>query len=174
MELTTYDHPEELSVSAFMANLPELLGSAMLDNRRIIGIADFQDFRYVQFWAEEGKLIFEVISNLNIGDGPERALTPEQEAALETAGWSTPVPEDNPNWSVVIGDVREIRDLMAMVHEAVFTILGQGSTPELQIVQLRTFTNDGDENLPMMLARKLNRVYKNHEGYDTVQPTDLG
>jgi hypothetical protein len=163
MHLTGEDSPVEISIDSFLANLPELLGSMMRDTRRVLAIADFNDFRYVQFWCENQHLIGEVISNLYI---PEPALTSEQELALFEAGWSPPEDRTNPNWYFEIERFEDLPKMVAMTQHAVVEILQQGKSPELMTVSLKTFDNGEPGEISMSEARRVTR--RNYDPDDDV------
>ena len=155
MQLTGYDNPVTTSVSSFLANLPELLGSMFAQGERVLCIADFQDYRYVQFWAEGHTLVAEVISNMHLEELP---LTLDQELALLEAGWNPPTEEGTPNFWMEVHSLREIPQLSVHVQHAVVDVLGQGRTPELLTCEIKTW-NPGD--IPYLSrdeARSLSRV----------------
>ena len=60
MNVTGEHTPAETSVTSFLGNLPELLAAMMNDPRIMVAIADFEDYRYVQFWAEDDFIVAEV------------------------------------------------------------------------------------------------------------------
>jgi hypothetical protein len=162
MQLTGEGDPTDVAVSSFVANLPELLGAMRRDPRCLVAICDFTDFRYVQFWAEGDVIIAECISNLNLTD--EMALTPDQEAQLESSGWAAPSRDGSPNWSQRICDVSGIGELSRAVAHVVTDILGQGSTPDGVMAELRTFEVRRSPSKDMEAARHDSR--RNREQLD--------
>lgn len=110
------------NVGSFIANLPELLGAMAIDPRCLVAVIEFEDMRYVQYWVEpDGKVIAEVISNLNIGDAV--ALTLEDEDKLRKAGWSEPAPGPRPNWRIEANDIGGLMKVVAMSRDAVYDVL---------------------------------------------------
>ena len=137
-----------------LANLPELLGAMMRERGRVLAVVDFPDFRYVQFWSENGLLIGEVISNKNLD---VEAITAAQERQLQMAGWSEP-DEFSPNYYFTISSIAQVPQMMKMVTNAVLNILEQGSTAELQTATIKTFSNAGEGVADMLEARDASRV----------------
>lgn len=154
MHLTGPDNPIETSLASMIANLPELLGTMMRQDGRILAVIDFPDYRYVQFWAENGILIGEVISNEHL---EVEAITSEQEEQLVAAGWNSP-DEASPNYYFTITSLEELPVLVAMMTHAILEILQQGSTPELQTASIKTFNNAGEGMSDMYEARQASRV----------------
>ena len=154
IHLTGSDNPIETSLASLLANLPELLGAMMRTGGRVLAVVDFPDYRYVQFWAENGLLIGEVISNENL---EVRAITAEQEAQLVEAGWNEP-DGFSPNYYFTINSIAEVATLMRMMTHAILTILEQGSTPDLQTATIKTFSNAGEGVEDMLEARDASRV----------------
>lgn len=110
------------NVGSFIANLPEMLGAMALDPRCLVVVIEFEDLRYVQYWVEsEGKVIAEVISNLNIGDAV--ALTHDDEEKLREAGWSEPSPGPRPNWRFEANDSVGLMKVVSMSRDAVYNVL---------------------------------------------------
>lgn len=154
MHLTGSDNPIETSLASLIANLPELLGTMMRQAGRVLAVIDFPDYRYVQFWAENGLLIGEVISNEHL---EVEAITPEQEDQLVAAGWNSP-DDNSPNYYFTVTSLQELPTLVAMMTHAILEILQQGSTPELQTATIKTFDNAGEGVEDMMEARQASRV----------------
>jgi hypothetical protein len=150
MNLTGYDNPETTTVVSFVANLPELLTAMRADPRTVVAVADFADYRYVQFWAEGDALIAEVISNMNVPT--HDALTLEQELALVEAGWQAPIDTKRPNFRMETTDDRGVFELAVRTADAVTRILGQGTTAELSSVALKTWAMN--PRVPEGLARQ--------------------
>jgi len=110
------------TVDSFLANLPEMLGAMKADRRCLVAVVEFEDGRYVQFWAaRDGLLIGEVVSNLNIDDAV--ALTEEDEEMLRALGWQEPSPGATPNWRYEAHDVAELIELVTMTRDAVLHAL---------------------------------------------------
>jgi hypothetical protein len=153
--LTGSDNRVTSTVGSFVANLPEMLGSMVVDPRRIVAVAEFDDIRYVQFWVEpEGLVIAEVISNLNIGD--QRALSEHDEECLRSMGWSEPSPGPNPNWRFESSDVAGLMKVVEMTSRAVFEVLGEQSTNR---VTLRTWAMARNAKGKMQEVREVARVH---------------
>ena len=153
LHLTGSDNPIETSLTSLLANLPELLGAMMRERGRVLAVVDFPDFRYVQFWSENGLLIGEVISNQNL---VVEAITADQERQLLVAGWNEP-DEFSPNFYYTITSIVQVPTLMKMVTNAVLQILQQGSTSELQTATIKTFSNAGEGVADMLMARDASR-----------------
>lgn len=135
IQVTGYDNTVQSTVGSFIANLPEMLGAMAVDPRCLVAIAEFADVRYVQFWVEpNGRVIAEVISNLNIGDAV--ALTPHDERVLAKMGWSEPSPGPNPNWRYESSDVAGLMRIVLMTRHAVFEVLREKPG---NVVNLRTW-----------------------------------
>jgi hypothetical protein len=154
IHLTGSEHPIETSLTSLLANLPELLGAMLREGSRVLAVVDFPDYRYVQFWAENGLLIGEVISNENLA---VQAITSDQEGQLVAAGWNAP-DSFSPNYYYSIESLAQIPLLMGMMTHAIVTILEQGSTPELQTATIKTFSNAGEGVTDMLEARGASRV----------------
>ena len=154
IHLTGSDNPIETSLTSLLANLPELLGAKMRESSRVLAVVDFPDYRYVQFWAENGLLIGEVISNENL---EVQAITCEQENQLVAAGWNEP-DSFSPNYYSTIDSLAQIPVLMKMMTYAILTILEQGSSPGLQTATIKTFSNAGEGVADMLEARDASRV----------------
>lgn len=154
INLTGYDTPENVTVTSFLANLPELLGSMFMDGSRILCISDFADFRYVQFWAEGGTLVAETISNMHLTESP---LTSEQESALLDDGWNPPTEDGNPNFWIETRNVKEIPALCRIVQRAVTEVLGQGRSPELMMCHVKTWNPGNIEYLSRDVAQRQSR-----------------
>jgi hypothetical protein len=154
IHLTGSDNPIETSLTSLLANLPELLGAMLREGSRVLAVVDFPDYRYVQFWAENGLLIGEVISNENLA---VEAITSDQEDQLVAAGWNEP-DSFSPNYYYTIESLAQIPLLMRMMTHAIVTILEQGSTPELQKATIKTFSNAGEGVTDMLEARGVSRV----------------
>lgn len=122
IHVTGYDNTVQSTVGSLIANLPEMLGAMAVDPRCLVAIAEFADVRYVQFWVEpNGRVIAEVISNLNIGDAV--ALTAHDERVLRKMGWSEPSPGPNPNWRYESSDVAGLMRVVLMTRHAVYEVL---------------------------------------------------
>ena len=155
MQLTGYDSPVTTTISSFLANLPELLGSMFSQGSRVLCIADFTDYRYVQFWAEGNTLVAEVISNMHLEESP---LTPEQEQMLLDDGWNPPTLDGTPNFWMEVRSLREIPTLTRFVQRAVVDVLRQGRSPELLTCEIKTWDPGNIPHLSRDEARSLSRV----------------
>lgn len=155
MQLTGYDNPVTTTISSFLANLPELLGSMIAQGDRVLCIADFQDYRYVQFWAEDSTLVAEVISNMHLEEKP---LTLDQELALLQDGWNAPSEDGTPNFWMEVRTIRDIPQLCVHVQRAVTDVLGQGRSPELQTCEIKTWDPGDIPYLSRDEARSQSRV----------------
>lgn len=116
-----------------------------VDERRLVAIGEFSDFRYVQFLAQpDGTVVTEVISNLNIGDGV--ALTFEQESALMNLGFETPVSERfHPNYRFESHNAAELIQSIEMITKVILDVLAKspGETMSLNLFELPSdFTPD--------------------------------
>lgn len=120
------------NVGSFIANLPELLGAMSVDPRCLVAVIEFEDVRYVQYWVEsDGKVIAEVISNLNIGDAV--ALTTEDEEKLRMAGWSEPSPGPRPNWRYEADGIAGLMRVVTMSRDAVYDVLRERDTNAVSV-----------------------------------------
>ena len=116
--------PVTSTVGSFIANLPEMLGAMALDPRCLVAVVEFADVRYVQFWADpDGRVIAEVISNLNIGEAV--ALSDDDEERLRRAGWCEPAPGPKPNWRYEANDLAGLMRIVTMSRNAVYDVLGE-------------------------------------------------
>ncbi len=155
IQLTGEYESNTSTVGSFVANLPELLGSLLVDQRCIVAIGEFSDFRYVQFWLEStGYLVAEVISNLNIGDAV--ALSSEDEESLRAMGWSEPSPGPNPNWRIEGHDVADLMRIVRLTKRAIYEVLGEQPGNSLD---LRTFEVSRPSVISRDEAREESRVY---------------
>ena len=163
MQLTGYDNPVTTTITSFLANLPELLGSMYAQGSRVLCIADFTDFRYVQFWAEGNTLVAEVISNMHLREQP---LTAAQERMLLADGWNPPSIDGTPNFWMEVSGRGEIPRLTRHVQRAVVDVLGQGHSPELMTCAVKTWHPSGISYLSRDEARARSRVRLLEEGCD--------
>jgi hypothetical protein len=163
MQLTGYDSPVTTTISSFLANLPELLGSMFTQGSRVLCIADFTDYRYVQFWAEGNTLVAEVISNMHL---EERPLTTEQEQMLVDDGWNPPSIDGTPNFWMEVRSLREIPTLTRFVQRAVVDVLGQGRSPELMTCEIKTWDPGNIPYLSRDEARSQSRVRLQENDHD--------
>jgi hypothetical protein len=134
---TGAENPAKTDLGSFIANLPELLGAMATDGRTLVAIAEFDDGRYLQFHAEGEVVIAEVLSNLNVPNGD--ALTGEQEAMLEEAGWNIPIPVIDPNWNRSAGIGPGLLALSRASADAALRTLAKGLEPGTTAISLRTF-----------------------------------
>jgi hypothetical protein len=154
VHLTGYANAATSTVGSFIANLPEMLGSMVVDPRCLVAVAEFSDVRYVQFWVEtDGGIIAEVISNLNIGDAV--ALTRDDECMLRAMGWLEPTPGPNPNWRYESREVAGLMRIVAMTRRAVLEVLGEGPS---NAVKLRTWSMQPNPTLASDVVREESRV----------------
>lgn len=120
--LTRPDTGRELTVGAFVSTLAESLNAMRMDQHSFVVVASFADHRYVQFYiSDDGIVIGEVISNLNVGD--LEALRPEAEDALRKLGFAEPSHFGNPNWSMTASSTSELERLRAIMETVVYEIL---------------------------------------------------
>jgi hypothetical protein len=122
VQVGRHDERVQSSVGSFIANLPEMLGAMVLDPRCLVAVIEFEDVRYVQYLVEPtGRVIAEVISNLNIGDAV--ALSSEDEERLRSAGWSEPSPGPKPNWRYEAVDPAGLMKIVSMSRDVVYDVL---------------------------------------------------
>ncbi|HUZ42173.1 MAG TPA: hypothetical protein VMU68_12395 [Acidimicrobiales bacterium] len=127
-----YNERVTSNVGSFIANLPEMLGAMAVDPRCLVAVIEFEDVRYVQYWVEsDGKVIAEVISNLNIGDAV--ALTFEDEEKLRRAGWSEPTPGPRPNWRFEANDITGLMKVVSMSRDAIYDVLLERDTNTVSV-----------------------------------------
>lgn len=128
------------TVNAFLADLPELLGSMTVDPRCFVSVAEFDDSRYVQFWVEPaGELIVEVISNRHLSEA--HPLSGRDESLLRATGWHAPSSALNPNWWIEASGPAEILEAIAMTIHVVRHVLGEVSQNR---VTMRSWALDRD------------------------------
>lgn len=137
------------------ANLVELIMAMFNEGRTFNIIAEFADHRYVQVWVQEdGIVIGEVISNLNIGGSV--ALTPEDEEELRRIGFFEPGPVSHPNWWYVASDNRTFTRLVSMMNLAIY--LGLKELPD-NPVTITTWEANIPEGCDLEEFRVSHRVY---------------
>ena len=124
LHVTGFDTAVVSNVDSFVANLPETLGAMFVEPRCVVAVAEFEDGRYVQFWAGPAHLIiFEVVSNEHLSG--ERALSDDDEQRLREAGWMEPGPTSSPNWRFDAHGGIELARGVAMTRRAVLEVLGE-------------------------------------------------
>ena len=144
----------ESTVESFVSNLPELLGSMVVDPRCLVAIAEFSDGRYVQFWVErDGTVIAEVVSNLHLGD--VLALSARDEEALRRDGWGEPSAGTNPNWHLTIRGVDDLWLLATKVRRVVYEVLGERREGRVHIA---TWCHQGSDGVSSDDQRTESRV----------------
>lgn len=122
--MTGFDTSVVSNVDSFVANLPEILGSMFFNPRCVVAVAEFEDGRYVQFWASPTNLvIFEVVSNEHLCG--EWAMSDHDEQQLRAAGWREPGSTSSPNWRFDAHDPGELARGVAMTRRAVLEVLGE-------------------------------------------------
>ena len=147
-----YRSPRAMTVEDLLHLLPQLLGSLFIDERCLIAVAEFDDGRYVQFWAEGGvSLVAEVIANQ--GSTSSRVLSDADERHLMTRGWSGPGPL-GPNWRYEARNVAQVIECVAMVRDAIRSVLRQGDDVT---VSLRSWTMVRDACVDGVVAREQGR-----------------
>ena len=155
MQVTGSARGVATSVASFVANLPELLGAMALDPRCLVAVCEFVDGRYVQFWVRpDGRVISEVISNLNNGDAV--ALNEADEASLRRAGWTEPSPGPTPNWRYESDDVAGLIRAVEMVRHAVYGVLRELPA---NLVETRTWEMNESRELTTEEQRIFARVH---------------
>ena len=156
-ETTGFGNGRPSSVSSLVANLPELLNTMRHDPRTLIAIADFSDFRYIQFWAHsDGTVIGEVISNLNIGENV--ALRPDEEEQLRELGFFEPAIGSNPNWWTRVDPDASLEGLIQRMANAVYGVLRE--VPANSVI-VSTWESDVPRNETPDQSRGLRRKYIN-------------
>lgn len=123
------------TVGSFVANLPELLGASLNDERCVVVTAEFTDGRYVQFWLQSWDcFVAEVISNRHLGSAV--ALSVASEARLREMGWSEPSDDCFPNWRQEGSSLEQLVRMVDSVRAIVFNVLGESPNSR---VNIRTF-----------------------------------
>jgi hypothetical protein len=159
-----YNERVASNVGSFIANLPEMLGAMAFDPRCLVAVIEFEDLRYVQFWVEsDGKVIAEVISNLNIGDAV--ALTLEDEEKLRRAGWSEPAPGPRPNWRFEANDFAGLMKVVTMSRDAVYHVLRErdGNAVSVRMWEGRRYSF-GACNVSPSLSRRRHEISPRNVG----------
>lgn len=124
IELTGYGAGRETTVSSLTGNLVELLSAMRADGRTLITLAEFSDHRYIQvFVHDDGDVIGEVISNLNIQD--MIAVEPWAEEKLRQIGFNEPAYGPNPNWWVRASTDEGYATLVTQMNAAIYDALGE-------------------------------------------------
>ena len=155
ISLTGYGAGRSTTVDSLTSNLIELLSAMKLDGRTLIALAKFSDYRYVQFYvSDEGDVIGEVISNLNIGTAT--ALSPEDEEALRALNFNEPAPGPNPNWWLHTSPEGDILPLVTTMRRAIYEVLGELPSND---VTVSTWSVDRREGWSSNDTRELLRVY---------------
>lgn len=120
--MTGCDQSDRTTVASLGANLAELIHAMLQDGRALIALCEFSDHRYVQFWLQsDGRLIGEVISNLNIDES--RALAPRAEERLRELGFHEPALGPKPNWWFASTDAAGTVRLLHMMNGAIDEVL---------------------------------------------------
>lgn len=141
-----------MTVAAFLELLPTLLGALFIDVRCLVAVVEFDDGRYVQFWAEGGtSLVAEVIANQK--PPSPRVLRDVDESRLMALGWSTPGPF-GPNWRFEACDVAQVIECEVMVREVVRSVFFRG---EHASVSLRSWSMFRDARVSEIIAREQGR-----------------
>lgn len=155
--ITGYRSPVDMRVGRFLSDLTGLLGALFVDHRCIAAVAEFNDGRYIQFWAEGGNsLISEVISNQH-PNGPH-VLSPDEEQRLIDLGWSEPRSKIGPNWRHEAFDVAGVIECVAMVRSATLEVLGEDRS---NTVSLRSWVVIRDGPLTADVAlEQVRRAYQ--------------
>jgi hypothetical protein len=114
------------------------------DGRALIAQCEFSDHRYVQFWLQpEGRLIGEVISNLNVGAA--RALEPRAEERLRELGFHEPVPGPWPNWWFASASTADHVRLLRMMNAAIYEALEEEPANPVAIKTWMATTQPGEK-----------------------------
>ncbi len=109
-------------MGSLAGNLIELLSAMRADGRSLIALAEFEDFRYVQFYVDAtGEVTGEVISNLNIRGAS--ALSPEAEEALVRLGFNEPNYGPHPNYWFQSRTDQDFTALNAMMQITLYDVL---------------------------------------------------
>ncbi len=147
-----YRSPRVMVVAEFLDLLPQLLGTLFVDERCLIAVAEFDDGRYVQFWAEGGtSLVAEVIANQ--GSRGSQVLSVADENCLSAQGWGPPGLL-GPNWRYEARDVTQVIDCVALVRHAVRSVLHRC---EAESMSLRTWSMVRDVSVDGVVAREQGR-----------------
>ena len=132
IRLTGYGGVELTTVGSLTGNLAELLFAMRQDGRALVALFEFSDDRYVQFWLQpSGRIVGEVISNLNIGTSPP--LSQWAEDRLLEIGFHEATPGPKPNWWFESGDVTGLRRFLAMMNTAIYDVLQERSSNSVSV-----------------------------------------
>jgi hypothetical protein len=132
IRLTGYGGVELTTVGSLTGNLAELLFAMRQDGRALVALFEFSDDRYVQFWLQpSGRIVGEVISNLNIGTSPP--LSQWAEDRLLEIGFHEATPGPKPNWWFESDDVSGFRRLLTMINSAIYDVLQERSSNSVSV-----------------------------------------
>lgn len=154
-DTTGFGNGRPSTVSSLVANLPELLTAMCRDPCTLVAIADFSDFRYIQFWAHwDGTVIGEVISNLTIGENI--ALRPDDRDRMRRLGFCERVVGPNPNWWTRTAPGESLDKLIDRMARAVHQVFGEAPANP---VTVSTWESDAPCSKTPDQSRRLQRVY---------------
>ena len=164
--LTGCDRFDESTVGSLSANLAELLQAMRQDGRALIAVCEFRDHRYIQFWLQpDGRLIGEVISNLNIATSV--ALDPRAEEVLRAIGFREPALGPKPNWWFQAITSSDVRRLLEMMNVAIYDALEE--SPD-NAVSVKTWLAEAQPGETLDDAHANHRVYLNVDRRDASAP----
>ena len=160
--MTGFGRFEESTVGSLSANLAELIQAMRQDGRALIALCEFSDHRYVQFWLQpDGRLIGEVISNLNVGTSI--ALGPRAEKVLRELGFHEPALGPKPNWWFPASDSPDVSRLIKMMNVAIYDVLEESAG---NAVSVKTWMADAQP------GETLDDAHANHRAYTSAGPQE--
>lgn len=132
-------------MGSLTGNLAELLLAMRQDGRALIAVCEFSDDRYVQFWLQPGgRIVGEVVSNLNIG--PSTALPPWAEERLREIGFHEADPVAKPNWWFESTGTRDDLRLSVMMNAAIYDALEERSWDSVSVRTWMAMVQPGDSH----------------------------
>lgn len=106
------------------------------DSRTVIAVAEFEDRRYWQCWADsDSTIVIEVVSNAFIRDDA-RTLSESDERRLRYLGFTEPSEGPKPNWRFETRGLGDLSRLLSLTRSAVNDVLGERPA---NIVDVRTW-----------------------------------
>jgi hypothetical protein len=165
--LTGCDQSDETKVASLSANLAELIHAMLQDGRALIALCKFSDDRYVQFWLQsDGRLIGEVISNLNVD--PSKALEPRAEQRLRELGFHEPAPGPQPNWWFASTNAADNVRLLHMMNAVIYDVLEEAPNSPVSITTWLAVTQPGEYSDALGVPSDHCRSHIMREGVDNI------
>jgi hypothetical protein len=130
-------------VRALCTNISELLAAFSTSPVPQMAVCQFDEDRYVQFWATAKTAISEVVSNQFLSEGSRWSVA--QESSLVDAGWREP-DDSSPNWHIVrCGPSAHVK-VAELTVQAIVHILGYGESHANDAIMIKTFSSTVSRN----------------------------